>query len=123
MRALMPRVLLATAVLTAMSGLSGSAVPPASLAHEAYIWQRVWTPQVRNAIASTPKIVSGWRVLIAQTDARGRTHVFNSDGNWRRGRPAVAVIRIDGQLTAPAATERAIQEIAETVKQIRATLP
>ena len=70
--------------------------PP--LSHDAYIWQRQWTPGLRDAIASSTDLVRDWRVLVAQADRDGRFHVFSPDLPVRGGRPAIAVIRIDGRL-------------------------
>src|SRR3954467_10783303 len=42
------------------------------LSHDAYIWQRQWTPIVREAVAQSSDLMRGWRILAAQTDAEGR---------------------------------------------------
>lgn len=70
--------------------------PP--LTHDAYIWQRQWTPGLRDAIAASNDLVRDWRVLAAQADRDGRFHVFTPDLPVQGGRPAIAVVRIDGRL-------------------------
>jgi hypothetical protein len=72
------------------------------LSHDAYIWQRQWTPALRDAMAVSGDLVSDWRVLVAQADADGRFHGFavDRDALTHTGRPVVIVIRIDGRLAA-----------------------
>jgi hypothetical protein len=93
------RLVLLGAAVAATAALARSAVRPTELSHEAYIWQRAWNPQVRAAIASAPREISGWRFLAAQTDVEGRLHVFSNDRRATAEKPTTAVIRIEGQLT------------------------
>ncbi|MET0505979.1 MAG: DUF3142 domain-containing protein, partial [Luteibacter sp.] len=74
--------------------------PPKPLTHDAYIWQRQWTPSLRQSLASSSDLVRDWRVLAAQADRDGSFHVFAPDraALAASGRPAVLVIRIDGRL-------------------------
>ena len=74
---------------------------PAPLTHDAYVWQRQWTPALRDAIASSSDLVRDWRVLVAQADRNGAFHTFTPDRDVlaRSGRPVVLVVRIDGRLT------------------------
>src|SRR4051812_15848115 len=60
--------------------------PPVSgpLRQEAYVWQRSWNPAVRSAVAEASGI-SGFVVLAAEVDLRGRT-------------PRVVRIPLDGSL-------------------------
>lgn len=83
--------------------LTGSALPvraPGPLPHDAYIWQRVWTPAVVEAAVGAADLVRSWRILVAEADRSGRwTDVevpWQSVGAMRR--PVVAVLRIDGRL-------------------------
>lgn len=71
-----------------------------ALPHDAYIWQRVWTPGVIAAAHRSADLVRTWRVLLAEADRSGRwTTVAVPWGDIRAtGRPIVAVIRIDGRL-------------------------
>ena len=74
---------------------------PAPLSHDAYIWQRQWTPAVREALSGSTDLVRDWRVLVAQADRHGAFHTFAPDREAlaRSGRPVVLVVRIDGRLT------------------------
>jgi hypothetical protein len=92
------------ALLLCVIGLSGSvprvraAVEP--LPHDAYIWQRAWTPAVIAAARHSSDIVRSWRVLLAESDQAG---LWTSvDVPWAditaTGRPIVGVVRIDGRL-------------------------
>ena len=76
------------------------------LDHQAYVWQRVWTPQVTSAIKSAPSQVKTFRLLVAEFDPAGQWQEFRmgrpdrlqSDGTLAiRLKEAVAVIRISGQ--------------------------
>ncbi|MDR1076221.1 MAG: DUF3142 domain-containing protein [Xanthomonadaceae bacterium] len=73
---------------------------PARLDHDAYIWQRVWTPALNDALRQGTADIRQWRVLAAQTGADGALLRFVPD--WEAlaasGRPVIVVARIDGQL-------------------------
>ncbi|MBN8872471.1 MAG: DUF3142 domain-containing protein [Rhodospirillales bacterium] len=79
--------------------LSGPARAADTPQGDAYVWQRRWTPAVATAVGAATDLVHAWRVLVAQSDARGRLHAVEPD--WpvlaATGRPLVAVIRLDGQ--------------------------
>jgi Protein of unknown function (DUF3142) len=79
--------------------LGGSAGPGRDLPHDAYVWQRVWTPGVAHAIANSDDLVRTWRVLAGHSDRDGRLRpiAFDPDGLPPGTRP-VLVLRIDGQL-------------------------
>jgi len=95
---------LLAAMLLCVVGLSGSAstvrtaVEP--LPHDAYIWQRIWTPAVTTAARRSADIVRAWRILLAEGDRSGRWTTIAVP--WRdilaTGRPVIGVIRIDGRL-------------------------
>jgi len=95
---------LLAALLLCVVGLSGS-VPQVRglsepLPHDAYIWQRAWTPPVIAAARQSSDIVRSWRILLAESDQAGRwTSVAVP---WPEiastQRPIVGVIRIDGRL-------------------------
>jgi len=83
--------------------LVAACVPaPAPLSHDAYVWQRTWTPALRESVAGSTDLVRDWRVLVAQADRDGQFHVFAPDTQAlaRSGRPVVLVVRIDGRLAA-----------------------
>ncbi|KJV27219.1 hypothetical protein VI08_18060 [Luteibacter yeojuensis] len=85
---------LAAALLAACGGT------PAPLTHEAYIWQRQWTPALRGSVAASRDFVAAWRVLAAQASRDGRVQVFTADNGAlaAAGRPVIPVVRIDGRL-------------------------
>ncbi|MER2268728.1 DUF3142 domain-containing protein [Methylobacterium oxalidis] len=89
---------LAAGVL-AFCPLSGQAARP--LSHDAYIWQRQWTPAVTEAVMQSTSLVRGWRILAAQTDAEGRLQplAYGANRQALQERPITLVFRIDGQLT------------------------
>lgn len=80
--------------------LACSRVSPPPLTHDAYIWQRVWTPALDEAMHESAAAIWQWRVLAAQTDAGGRLHPVTADraALLSNGKPVVLVLRIDGQL-------------------------
>ena len=95
-RARVPRDFFAGAVLSIAP--SAGASPP--LPQDMYVWQRVWTAPLRDALAQTSDLVAGWRVLVAEQDTPGRLKPIAVD--WpalaHTGRPVIAVVRIDGHL-------------------------
>lgn len=95
------RRLLALIVLLPALAITYSAREPATpVPQDAYVWQRVWTPALLSAISGSKDIVSGWRVLAAETDARGTlvSVAVNWDSLKATNRPLIAVVRIDGFL-------------------------
>jgi hypothetical protein len=68
--------------------------------HDIYVWQRIWTEPVRSALFQANDVASGWRVLVAESDAPGRFKTIDVD--WpalaRTHKSVTAVIRIDGQI-------------------------
>lgn len=74
--------------------------PPQPLQHDAYVWQRQWNPAVTSALAQSADAIREWRVLAAQTDARGQLQPVAIDRAALAAthRPVVLVVRIDGQL-------------------------
>jgi hypothetical protein len=95
---------LLVALLLCVVGLSQSTLqtgaPRSPLPHDAYIWQRVWTPQVIAAARQSADLVRTWRVLVAEADSAGRwvKVAVPWDALQATGRPIVAVVRIDGRL-------------------------
>ncbi len=112
---------LLVALLLCVVGLSSSTLPagapPSPLPHDAYIWQRAWTPQVIAAARRSADLVRTWRVLVAEADSAGRW--LKVDVAWdalrATGRPIVAVVRIDGRLDDP--------RLESLLAQIAADLP
>lgn len=95
---------LLVALLLCAVGLSGSTsqtnTRTAPFPHDAYVWQRIWTPKVIAAAHRSADLVRTWRVLLAEADRAGRWTTVAIPWNDLRatGRPIVAVLRIDGRL-------------------------
>jgi hypothetical protein len=95
---------LLAALLLCVIGLSGSMpqirATAAPLPHDAYVWQRAWTPHVISSLNRSSDVVRAWRLLLAEADASGRWATVNIP--WRdveaTRRPVIGVIRIDGRL-------------------------
>jgi hypothetical protein len=97
----MPRIFIVLIGLAAVLGLARSSGLPQRLAsQDAYVWQRVWTPALLSAIRNASDVVAEWRVLTAETDAKGtlRPVAVNWNVLAASHRPVIAVIRIDGSL-------------------------
>lgn len=98
MRLLAALLLLGVVVLSGSTPQLRTTTEP--LAHDAYIWQRAWTPPVIAAARGSADIVRTWRVLLAEADRSGRWADIAVP--WKdllaTGRPIVAVVRIDGRL-------------------------
>ncbi|MDR3527713.1 MAG: DUF3142 domain-containing protein [Rhizomicrobium sp.] len=84
---------LAGILLTALIAMGA-----APLSQDIYIWQRLWTPGVSEAVVAARDIASGWRVLAAETDPNGHLRGFAVQWSALQGKPVTAVIRIDGTL-------------------------
>ena len=95
---------LLVALLVCLVGLSQSTlqtgVPSVPLPHDAYIWQRAWTPRLVAAAERSAELVRTWRVLLAEADKNGGWVKVAVPWQALRatGRPVVAVVRIDGRL-------------------------
>ena len=72
-----------------------------TLGHDAYIWQRQWTPSLDRAVIASASRVRAWRVLAAEVDVRGQ--IVESEPHLdvlaRTARPVIPVIRISGRLS------------------------
>src|SRR3954470_5943343 len=109
------------ALLLCVIGLLGS-VPSiraaaGPLPHDAYIWQRHWTPQLVSSVRQSADLVRAWRVLMAESDAAGRWAVVAVPWSVLAAthRPIVGVIRTDGRLDGG--------DFSEMVEQVVARLP
>lgn len=91
-------------LLLCVIGLSASTTKIRTVAeplpHDAYVWQRLWTPAVISAARQSADIVRAWRVLLAEGDRSGgwATVAIPWDELLTTGRPIVGVVRIDGRL-------------------------
>jgi hypothetical protein len=81
----------------ALAGCAQQSSQP--LTHEAYVWQRVWTPAVVEAVTSPPKNLVGLRILVAQSDAEMDWHEFDVESSALQAtaRRLTAVVRINGR--------------------------
>ncbi len=96
--------------------------PPPSrpLLHEAYVWQRAWSPELSQALLEAPPELGAWRVLAREHSGRDRTPVdvaVDVEALARSGREVVAVMRVDG--TAPL-EGLSLQEVAAHARAWRA---
>jgi hypothetical protein len=71
---------------------------PIDVPHDVYIWQRHWTPAVRDALAQSRDVFTGVRVLVAQAGRDGRWATSDVKPRDFDGdpRPLIAVVRYDG---------------------------
>ncbi len=69
---------------------------PRSLPAEAYVWNRRWTPAVREAVTQRPQGLQGLRVLLGETGPAAAW--VNPDVSALRGVRVVAVLRVGGPL-------------------------
>lgn len=92
--------------------------PAHPLDHEAYIWQRQWTPAIATSLDAMRNDFKGWRVLAAESttvgdliDASPRLDLLA-----RSAKPVTAVLRLNGSRPPPSADTIAqrIDEIATT---------
>jgi hypothetical protein len=95
---------LLVALMLCVVGLSASTsqtnTRATPLPHDAYVWQRIWTPKIIAAAHRSADLVRVWRILLAEADRAGRWTKVAIPWNDLRatGRPIVAVLRIDGRL-------------------------
>jgi hypothetical protein len=76
--------------------------PPSALSHEAYVWQRAWSPELVQSLTQAPVELGALRVLARELSGPARTPVevrVDIEALARSGREVVAVMRVDG--TAP----------------------
>ncbi len=73
------------------------------LPSDAFVWQRVWRPAVRDALAGGAPYFATWHVLAAEWPADGPPVL--TDADWplllAHGHAAVPVIRIEGRIDGP----------------------
>jgi hypothetical protein len=70
------------------------------LPHDAYVWQRRWTPAVSAAIAAASPNIRQWRVLAAEVSAAGTLVEVPPPAEPLQSsrQRVVMVVRIDGQI-------------------------
>ncbi|MBF0308208.1 MAG: DUF3142 domain-containing protein [Magnetococcales bacterium] len=90
-------LLVAGLFLTACS----ESASPVVRSHDAYIWQRQWTPALKSAMMESASRIRAWHVLAAETDAVGRLSVFAPGKEMlHNGKPVVLVVRFNHALSA-----------------------
>jgi len=107
---------LTVAVLVAV--VSACASPPTpSLDHQAYVWQRQWTPALAASLEAMRSDFSGWRVLAAESTAAGELSdaAPRLDLLARSDKPVIAVLRLNGSRPPPS-----IETIAKRIDEITA---
>jgi hypothetical protein len=84
----------------ALVAQQGPAAEPARLVHDAYIWQRRWTPALAEAVLQSAQHVRRWRVLGAEVSGSGEFLEFRPSPEPLRkaGPQIVVVVRINGQI-------------------------
>ena len=88
--------------LVAMLSIFVAACQPAPvvLSQQAYIWQRIWSPEHALALDESRGLVSGFRILAAQLHPREGLVEARVDLDLlaHDRRPVIAVLRMDGEL-------------------------
>jgi len=114
-------------LLLCIVGLSASTSPTnirsAPLLHDAYVWQRVWTPAVVAAVQRSADLMRSWRIFLGEADRTGRWTKVSLPWKELRatGRPIVGVLRIDGRLDEarmPAVLERVAAIVDDAAGQL-----
>jgi len=95
--------------------------PASPLDHEAYIWQRQWTPAIATSIDTMRGDFNGWRVLAAESTTAGELVDASPrlDLLARGAKPVIAVLRLNGSRPPPSA-DRIAQRIEKVVEAWRA---
>ncbi len=98
----------------------GPSQPP-PMSHEAYVWQRVWTPALARAWNQSAPLLRGWRVLAGEIESgptfvRSRVERSVLAGP---GRSVTAVFRVDRAIR-PWPGDELVAAIRDTVAQWRA---
>jgi hypothetical protein len=89
-------------VLLLVWGVACTRQEPRPLVHEAYVWQRDWSPELSQALTQAPRELGAFRVLARERSGPERSPVdvaVDVEALARGGREVVAVMRVEG--TAP----------------------
>lgn len=100
--------------------LSCTRPPAPPLPHEAYVWQRDWSPELGQSLAELPSELGVLRVLARERSGANRTPVdiaVDVAALARTGREVIAVMRVDGTAPLDGVT---LQEVAVLARAWRA---
>src|SRR6218665_714960 len=89
-------------VLLLVLGLACSRTDPRPLPHEAYVWQRGWSPELDRSLTDAPPELGTPRLLSRErsgVEPSPRAIAVNGGAVVRNGRQIVAVMRVED--TAP----------------------
>ncbi|CAI1895087.1 Protein of uncharacterised function (DUF3142) [Serratia proteamaculans] len=117
-RGLMALLLLALALIAWFGGRQQALRLPHPWDNQAYVWQRVWTPQHAAALAQSRDLFPALRVLGLQVHPREgwREIPVNLPLLKQDGRPLWLVARLDGQLAQldePAIRQRLLKQVQQ----------
>lgn len=105
-------------LLLALTACTPAPPPPAP--HEAYVWQRQWTPAVVESVKAQAPRFSGWRVLALQVVGERVVEVTPDLAALAAAqRPVRAVVRIEGA-RAPLAVAALWPQLAPLMQRWRA---
>ncbi|HEY3445376.1 MAG TPA: DUF3142 domain-containing protein [Myxococcales bacterium] len=114
----LPGATLLLALLAPLLACRPEAAPArAALGHEAYVWQRLWTPGVSAAVREAPRELAALHVLARERSGPERSPVdvaVDLEALVAAGREVVAVLRIDGT---SALDEVGLGELAEIARR------
>jgi uncharacterized protein DUF3142 len=108
------------ALLLLVGTMACSRPEPRPLVHEAYVWQRDWSPALSQALTDAPRELGTLRVLARERSGTQRVPVdiaVDVDALARSGREVIAVMRVEG--TAPLEGV-SLQEVALLARAWRA---
>ncbi len=84
-------------ILMLAASLTDAAAAPAA-DHEAYVWQRRWTPELSTALTTQADVFAGYRVLAGELGGDGEIRVAADWASLRATRrPVTLVLRVPGR--------------------------
>jgi hypothetical protein len=124
-KAFVPAVIAGVAVVATFRLLWVPPVQRASgpLSHDAYVWQRAWTPELRDRISEAAPLLRGLAVLVAEVSwSAGEPTVANVAVDWEALKvstyPLALAVRINaysGSFDEPAEATGLIADVADTI--------
>jgi hypothetical protein len=119
------RLFLALTTAVVLAACSRTSAPPSRLSHDAYVWQRQWTPAVQRAMQASGELVQTWHVLAAEWETTGRWAEVRPDWQALRSAPqstrdgVIMTVRINGQLDDDLQASASIAHIAGLLQRWR----